>query len=185
MSAMLQPPPIQSAQMGGQMLSAFLTNDALLWGCIAMALIALATVGRVASRRRKAGKTSRQVRAQADAVHEFLNILRAQHKTFAHGIWHYDFTTGAQRCSDGFKALLGARESDTIEDCLKASGADLTSIAQDHFEETMPYEVRFMLEVPSGAAKAMVLQACNLRNANGEVQRLVAILSDAKGMNAD
>jgi hypothetical protein len=167
------------------MLSAFLTNDALLWGCIGMALIALVSVGRVASRRRRAGKTSRRVRAEADAVHEFLDILRAEHRTAPHGIWHYDFTTGAQQHSDGFNALLGAREGETIEDRLKASGVDLISIARGHFEETLPFEVRFTLEASGGAAKAMVLRACNMRNANGEVQRLVAMLTEAGETAAD
>ena len=139
----------------------------------------------MASRRRRAGKTSRRVRAEADAVHEFLNILRAQHKTSVHGIWHYDFATGSQQHSDGFNALLGAREGDPIEDRLKKSGVDLVSIARGHFEETLPYEVRFTLEVPGGAARAMVLRACNMRNSDGEVQRLVAMLSEAGETQAD
>ena len=179
MPATLPPPPDQSAQTGGEILSAFLTNDALLWGCIAMALIALVTVGRVASRRRRAGKTSRRVRAQADAVHEFLNILRAEHKTSAHGVWHYDFAAGSQQYSDGFNSLLGVGEDESIEGVLQASGINLVSLARKHFEETEPYEVRFALERPGGGHRAMTLKACNMRNANGEVQRLVAMLSEA------
>lgn len=163
------------------MLSAFLTNDALLWGCIAMAMIALVTVGRVASRRRRAGKTSRRVRAEAAAVHEFLEILRAEHaanRSHPHGIWHYDFATGTQRFSDGFGDLLGVKEAQTASS-LKQAGVDMARLARENFEETEPYEVQFALDSSDVTRPRMVLKACNLRDANGKVKRCVAMLSEA------
>lgn len=169
------------AETSADVLRTFLADEALLWGCMAMALIALVTVARVASRRRKAGKINAKMRAQSQAVHSFLSSLRAQTGAAERGVWHYDFATGAQQFSDGFKALMGGQPTDdkAIDDALKACGLDLVRLARDHFEQAEPFEVEFALKTPDQGPRAMLLQACNLRNGEGEVQRMVVLITEA------
>lgn len=172
------------AQTGTDMLRSFLRDDMLLWGCMAMALIALVTVGKVASRRRKAGKLGVKMRAQSKAVHDFLSSVRSQAGTAQRGVWHYDFGTGAQQFSGDFQALIGGEEAAppddrAIEEIFKSAGLDLVRLARDHFEQTEPFEVEFALKLEGPYAKTMILRACNLRGASGEVHRMVALISEA------
>ncbi|MEO1220866.1 MAG: hypothetical protein AAFY42_05880 [Pseudomonadota bacterium] len=177
-------PTAESAQTGGELLTTFLSSDTLLWGCIAMGLIALVTVSRVASRRRKAGKDSRLMRAQSDAVHEFLRMVREGHKAADQGVWHYEFSTGSEQFTDEFRSLVGGEqgeipEASEVAQILREVGVDLAKLARNNFEETEPYEVEFSLSTQDGKQRAMLLMACNMRNGAGEVQRLVAVLREA------
>lgn len=179
----------EAAMTGGELLTTFLSNDSLLWGCMAMALIALVSVGRVASRRRKAGKTNRIQREQSEAVHDFLAMVRSEHSISQQGLWYYDFETGAQQFSDEFGRILAQEEAVTlstreIEARLSLAGIDLVRLARKHFEETDPYEVCFGIGRPRVEARPMVLKACNMRDADGKVRRLVAVLNQESGKEA-
>lgn len=172
-----------SPQASADMLRTFLGNDMLLWGCMAMALIALFTVAKVASRRRKAGKASRMARAQADAVHGFLNTVREGHAAARQGMWHYDFATGAQQYSDNLRALIcyGGQElaaDRQIDTVLAQAGINLAKLARKHFDQTQPYEAAFMLEGEDAPPRQMILRACNFQGGSGAVQRAIAIISE-------
>jgi len=172
------------AGKGAQMLRAFLSNDTLVWGCLAMALVALVSVGKVASRRRRAGQANRMARAQSDAMHGFFNALRSTHGACSKGLWHYDFITGRQQYSDGLKGVLGQgrAEPPTLEEIearLKEAGLNLVRLASDHFEQTDPYEVTFLLKDKNQTLRPMVLRACNLRDGKGEVRRMIAVIGEA------
>ncbi|KEO91873.1 hypothetical protein EH31_04160 [Erythrobacter longus] len=172
------------AETSADMLRAFLGNDTLLWGCLAMALIAFATVAKVASRRRQAGKASRMARAQFDAMHSFLDAVRAGQASAKQGMWHFDFATGTQQYSENLRAVLSGIAQrpvadEQIEAMLADAGLNLAKLARDHFDETQPYEATFALKTEDTQARAMVLRACNFRGHSGEVQRVVAIISEA------
>ncbi|MEP0391591.1 MAG: hypothetical protein ABJ205_13300 [Erythrobacter sp.] len=171
-------------QTSGDFLRGFLGNETLLWGCMAMALIALFTVAKVASRRRKAGKASRMARARADAVHSFLETVRAGHGAVQQGMWHFDFASGAQQYSDDLRTMLSSNgqnfaADEQIVETLAKAGINLAKIARDRFEEIEPYEATFTLESEGGPNRQMTLRACNFRGVNGKVQRVVAIISEA------
>lgn len=175
---------VAGAQTSGDLLKTFLADNALLWGCMALALIALVTVGGVASRRRKAGKSNAQARARSNAVHDFLKAVKEPHNGAVQGVWHYDFITGAQQFSEGLETLVGhtlSEESGSrpVGALLTGSGLDLVALAQKNFDQTDPYEVQFVLKTLGDPPRPMVLKACNLRNSKGEVQRLVAIMREA------
>lgn len=171
------------AQTSAQMLRAFLGNDTLLWGCMAMALIAFFTVVKVASRRRRAGKASRMARAQADAVHDFLNTVREGRSTAKQGMWHFDFATGKQQYSDNLRSLFSGdgRElaaDKQIDKALAKAGLSLPKLVRDRFDQTQPYEAAFTLKGGDTPPREMMLRACNFRGKGGEVQRVVAIISE-------
>jgi len=173
-----------STPTSAELLTPFLSSDTLLWGCVALAVIALFTVSRVVSKRRDARKVNRTVRAQSQALHDFLDAVRAEHVTVEQGIWHYDFTNGAQQYSDDFKRLVGGAKDTLlqileVEALLEKSGVDLVTLACDHFEHVEPYVVQFSLQDEGSKARLMVLKACNLRNGEGQVQRMVAVISEA------
>jgi hypothetical protein len=171
----------ETVRSGGELLTTFLSSNTLLWGCIAMGLIALVTISRVAARRRKAGKASRIVKAQSDAVHEFLRGVREGRAEAEQGVWHYDFKTGAQQFTGQFGDLVCENLGDPpkanqITEALRETGVDLVALARKHSEETEPYDVRFALGTRHGMKRSMLLRACNMRNGAGEVQRLIAVL---------
>lgn len=175
---------MEPAATSGEILTSFLSSDALLWGCLALALIALFTVSRVFSRRREERKVNRAARAQSQALHDFLVAVRAEHANAAQGVWHYDFTSGAQQYSDAFKRLVGGAvgelpQAPEVKTMLDRSGIDLVTLARDHFEQAEPYEVRFALQDREEGARPMVLKACNLRDGEGRVQHMVAVISEA------
>ncbi|WP_298304099.1 hypothetical protein [uncultured Erythrobacter sp.] len=173
-----------SAQAGGELLTTFLSSDSLLWGCFAFALMALFTVSRVFLRRREERKVSRTIRIQSRSLHDFLTRVRVQNATGEQGVWHYDFTSGAQQYSDDFKRLVSGVEGEIppffeVEAMLERAGIDLVTLARDHVEETEPYEILFSLKKGDTELRPMVLKSCNLRNGEGVVQRMVAVISEA------
>lgn len=180
----------EAAQTSADILRAFLGNETLLWGCMAMALIALFTVAKVTSRRRKAGKASRIARAQADAVHSFLNAVREGHATAKQGIWHFDFTTGEQQYSEKLRSLVSACGKELaadkqIDKALAEAGLNLPKLARNQFDQTQPYEAVFTLEGEDTPPRQMILRACNFRGKGDEVQRVVAIISEVSDTPQD
>ncbi|MEM1053677.1 MAG: hypothetical protein AAGI28_16450 [Pseudomonadota bacterium] len=179
------PETLGTAQTSAELLKTFLSSDTLIWGCLALALIAVVTVSRVVSRRRSERRVNRRARAQSQAVHEFLSNLRTEHGGVEQGIWHYDFATGAQQCTDGFKGLLGLDGEDVdagaVASTLARSGVNLIATARKNCDEIEPYEVTLTVKAPGARLRRLVLVACNIRNGDGEVQRLVAVLREVGG----
>ena len=162
----------EPSQTGGDVLRLVLDSDTLLFGCIAFALLAMVTVSRVAARRRKDRNARREAHAQSQALHAFLDTVRAGAGAGKQGVWHYDFTTGTQQLSDELKALLKDHEA------LKASGIDLARLAREHSDVIEPYEAQFHIEVSEGSTRPFMFQACNMRDAQGQVRRAVGLVRE-------
>lgn len=175
------PPPGSQVEAGGQILTTFLSSDALLWGCIALALIAMVSVSRVISRRREVRAESRKVRARSEAMHAFLDDVRGKQGAGAQALWSYDFGTRKQQNSDELKRLVVEGQDKLPSDAafrtlLKDAGLDLAALAHEHRDETEPYTVQFGLRAGEGRLRQMVLQACNIRNTHDQVQRTLAVI---------
>ncbi len=164
--------PDVQAETGADLLRTILDSQTLLMGCIAFALLALLAVARVSARRRQDRNIRRESHAQTQAMHAFLEMVRAGVGSTEQGVWHYDFTTGAQQFSDEFSALVGS------EDALKTSGIDLARLARQHSDMVVPYEARLELAALEGTPRSFTFQACNIRNGEGQVQRAVAIVRE-------
>ena len=154
------------AQSGGDVLRMVLDSDTLLFGCIAFALLAVVTLSKVASRRRKDRQVRRASHAQTKAIHEFLETVRAGSGTARQGVWHYDFGTGAEQFSEELLALLQGRE------------IDFARLAREHEGETQPYEAHFTLRGSEDGERSFRFHACNLPGPVGHIQRAVAIVRE-------
>lgn len=167
---------VLEAETGAEALRSVLNSDMLLMGCIAFALLALVSVSRVTARRRKSRNVRREMHAHTQAVHEFLSNVRKGSGASQQGVWHYDFSTGDQQFTDELKTLVAPDAS--VEDALKSAGVDLARLARQHSDLTRPYEAEFHLAAPGVLARPFMVQACNMRNGEGEVQRAVAIVRE-------
>lgn len=165
------------------MLGNLLANDALLWGSIALGFIAMFTISRVVRRRRRALTTGRALRAQNQAMHTFLDTVRAGQSAAEQGVWHYNFATGAQQMSEGLKRLIagdeaGGLDDAQIEEMLGVHGVDLVKIARKHADESEPFALELILTSPKDEARTIELKAYNFRNSEGAAQRLVAVMRE-------
>ncbi|MCK0098100.1 hypothetical protein MWU38_01780 [Qipengyuania sp. S6317L1] len=162
----------EDSAVGGDVLRMMLDTDTLLFGCIALALLAMVTVSRVAVKRRKSRRVRREAQAQTQAIHEFLENLRESPGTARQGVWHYDFVTGAQRSSDELKALFGG------ETAANDPALDFARFARENEAASKPYEARFAINGVEGAQRCFVLRACNLPGAGGTNHRALAIVRE-------
>lgn len=173
----------QAQQTAGDLLTLFLGSDTLLLGSVAMGLIALLTVSRVTARRRHERSTLREISAQTQAVHQFLENLRDKPDGASQGMCQYNFATGVTDVSDTFCQIVtgdsqGFNDEAMAQKCLDRAGVDLVALARSHAEQTDPFEVSFMLATSGNEAREMLLQACNMRNAEGEVRRMIAVVRE-------
>ena len=157
---------------GIDVLRVMLDSEALLFGCIGLALLAMVTVSRVMARRRKSRQVRREAQAQTQAIHESLESLRETSGTTRQGVWHYDFVTGAQQYSDDLKAIIGGETAD------KDPALDFARLARENEASSQPYEARFAMKADKGAQRCFIFQACNLPGARGTNQRAVAIVRE-------
>lgn len=162
----------EDSAVGGDVLRMMLDTETLLFGCIALALLAMVTVSRVMARRRKSRQVRREAHAQTQAIHEFLESLRESPGTARQGVWHYDFVTGAQRSSDELKALLGG------EMAPNHPALDFARLARENEAASQPYEARFAINGDEGARRCFILRACNLPGAGGTNHRALAIVRE-------
>ncbi|UAB77528.1 hypothetical protein INR77_12080 [Erythrobacter sp. SCSIO 43205] len=169
-------PPTAPSQIqvetGADMLRTMLDSQSLLLGSIAFGIIAALTVVRVSARRRKDRAARRESYARTQAIHDFLSTVRADTGSPRQGVWHYDFTSGAQQFSEELKALVNDA------DALKSSGVDLARVARQNSDLIEPYEATFHLSEPEGGKRPFMLRACNLRDGEGQIKRAVAIVRE-------
>lgn len=167
----------------GEGLVAAIGPDSLLLMCFVLAVVALVAVCNVVSLRREARGASRRARRRGDALRELLHSMRMAESMAGIGVWQYDYLTEVQQWSDGLKRLFGldpdahlcAGDAETV---LFVNDIDLVGRIRGHCDKLEPFVLRFEIQGNEGSPRTIEVQACNLRNADNAVVRVVAVVRD-------
>lgn len=164
-------------------LAGTLGNDGLMAMCIILAVVALAAVLSTIRNRRNAREASRRARRQGEAMRELLRSVRMAESIAGLGVWQYDHIARVQQWSDGLKRLFGIDPAAKLvegdaETLLYANDIDLVGKVCQHSHKIEPFTLEFEIFGFDGIKRTICVQACNLRNAEGEVQRVVAVVRD-------
>ena len=167
----------------GSMLGAYVGPDMLLVICLVLGLVAMVAVTNVFIARRETRSVARLARSRAMGMRELLRTMRMAENIAGIGIWQYDPVSGIQQWSAGLKQLFGIDPSEDFvegdaETLLLANNIDLTGKTQEHAQEDEPYVLRYDIYGFDGRDKTISVHACNLRDADGSVQRVVAVVRD-------
>lgn len=163
-----------------------LGTDALLLGCMILAILALAAILGTIRERRTSRQLARDAKAQSDGIRELLRTMRLAESMVGVGVWQYLPKTDRQLWSDGLKRLFGIeRDAELVEGdaeaMLYANGTDLVGMVKAHEHEVQPFNLQVEILGFDGVTCTISLQACNMRATDGSVQRVVAILRDVTG----
>lgn len=159
------------------------SNDALLIGCVILAVIALAGIVTTVTNRRAAREAGRKARERGEAMRELLRSMRMAETMAGIGLWQYNYATGDQEWSDGLKRMFGVDgdaemvEGDA-ETLLYANGTDLIGEIKQNQQRVEPFHLQFDIAGFDGVARVISVQACNLRDREGKVLRVVAVVRD-------
>ena len=158
-------------------------TDTLLIGCFVLAIIAIYALTNTFASRRKVRELAREARSQSDAMRELLRAARAAENIAGIGVWQYDCEARVQHWSDGLKRLFGIEPDEAFvegdaETLLYANDVDLVGWAKSNSSEVEPYTLQFDVFCFDSVPRRISIQACNLRRADGTVQRIVAVLRD-------
>lgn len=160
--------------------------DTLLLVCFALAVIALVAICNVVVTRREARRTARKARSSSDATRDLLRSMRMAECIAGIGVWQFDYVTEDQQWSDGLKRLFGLdpdaqlHEGDA-ETVLFANDIDLVGRIREQSDRFEPFAFRFDLRGSDYALRTIEVEACNLRSADDEVLRVVAVMRDVTG----
>lgn len=155
----------------------------LLAACVLLGVFAIAAVCGIASARRKARMAARLAHSRGEGLRELLRTVRMAETIAGIGVWQYDPATGTQQWSDGLKRLFGIDGTSELlagdaEELLYASDVDLVRMAQANRDAVGPYALTFAIRCLDGPLRNIRFQACNLRNRDGSVRRVVAVARD-------
>ena len=159
------------------------STDTLLLLCMMLAIIALGAIFGTIRMRRATRRSAREAQAQGAAMRELLRSLRMAETIAGVGVWQFDYETQQQQWSDGLKRIFGVdhdaemHEGDA-ETLLFTNNVDLVSRVRQSKGLLEPYSMPFDIVGFDGIKRTIEVQACNLRNAEGRVQRVVAIVRD-------
>ncbi|WP_162627713.1 diguanylate cyclase domain-containing protein [Erythrobacter sp. KY5] len=161
------------------------SSTSLLIACMLLAVIALVAVSSTIANRRQVRSIAREARARSETMRELLRTMRMAECIAGIGVWEYDCRAGVQHWSDGLKRLFGISADAELtpgdaETLLFANGADLVSQIRDHFDKVGPYGLTLQIYGFDGVERSLLVEACNLRGADGSVQRVVAVVRERK-----
>lgn len=167
----------------GDGLVAAIGSDSLLLVCFVLAVIALVAVCNVVIMRRRARGAARKARGRSEAMRELLRSMRMAECIAGIGVWQYDYVTEVQHWSDGLKRLFGIENEGELcagdaETVLFVHDIDLVGRIRQHACEVGPFALRFELQGVDGTMRMIAVEACNLRNSDNEVLRVVAVVRD-------
>ena len=175
--------PANIAVEAGTLGNAFDSNTLLLL-TIALGVVAAISIAAVIAARREARFASRVVRARGEQMRELLRTIRMAESIANLGVWQYDPGTGVQQWSDGMRRLFGIEHNDPFvagdaETLLFANNIDLVGAVKESADQTGTYTVYFDVFGYDGTPRSISVQACNLRDSDGAVVRVVAVVHDA------
>ena len=168
--------------MGAQ-LAGTVSHDVLLLSALVLAVAALAGVWNVIGTRRLARDAARAARRHSDTLRDLLRSVRMAESIAGIGVWQYDYASQTQLWSDGLKRLFGFEpdcemvEGDA-ETLLYASNIDLVGKVREHADQMHVFTLQFDIFDFDGLPRSIEVKACNLRNGEGAVQRVVAVVRD-------
>ncbi|EAQ30646.1 sensory box-containing diguanylate cyclase, putative [Erythrobacter sp. NAP1] len=160
-------------------------TTSLLIACLTLTIIALVALSSTMVNRREMRFVAREARSRSETMRELLRTMRMAECIAGIGVWEYDYAAGVQHWSDGLKRLFGISADAEFtpgdaETLLFANGADLVGQIRAKGEEVEPYNLTLDIYGFDGVERTLLIQACNLRGADGTVQRVVAVVKEGK-----
>ena len=125
----------------------------------------------------------RLARRRAERLGEALRLFRMAERIADLGIWQYFPDDDRQDWSDGMKRLFGVDpleplvEGD-VETLLAANEVDLVEIVMDDPDAREPVELDFSILRLDGEQRELTLNACRMRDRNGQNRRVMAVVMD-------
>ena len=176
------PSPVMAADQGS-LISRLAGPDTLIIVCMVFGLVAMGAVTKVFVARKETRSAARLARSRALGMRELLRTMRMAETIAGIGIWQYDPSTGVQQWSDGLKKLFGVDTEEEFVDgdaetLLFANNIDLIGKTSKRKNETEPYAMQFDIFGYNDSTKTITVHACNLRDGEGNVQRVVAVVRD-------
>lgn len=180
-AAGLDPAPVAHGDGAG--------SDLLLVLSAALGMVAMIAATSAFAARRTARRAIREARHRSDTMAEFLNIVRMAERMAGLGLWQYDPATGEQCWSAGMRALFGVDHDEPFvagdaETLLLAHDIDLVAGISHQRAARDPFELHYEIVGLDGTARSFSVQACNLRDAEGAVTRVLAVVRDITGQVA-
>ncbi len=165
------------------MLAAGLGHQALIAGCFLLAVIALVLIAATISARSEARFAGRLARERAERMGELLRTVRMAESIAELGVWQYDPVRDVQQWSEGMRILFGVDKHEEFvagdaETLLFANDIDLVGQVMARSDEDGPFELYYDIHGYDGMPRSISVQACNLRNKEGEVAHVVAVVRD-------
>ncbi len=164
-------------------MGAAIGSDTLFIACVVLAVLALAAFANVIIARAEARSAARLARSRAMGMREILDTMRMAETIAGIGVWQYDPKTKVQQWSQGLKTLFGLRSDDEFvegdaETLLLANNIDLVGRINEHAIERDPFSVTFKMVGYDGLKRAIQVDACNLLDGSGAIDRVVAVVRD-------
>ena len=164
-------------------MSATTGQQLIIAACLLLGLISLALLASVISVRREARFSARLARERGERMSELLRTVRMAESIADLGVWQYDVKTGTQHWSDGMRMLFGIDKDEEFvagdaETLLFANDIDLVGQVLANSAETGAYELLYDIQSYDGMLRSISVQACNLRDRNKKVVRVVAVVRD-------
>lgn len=158
-------------------------TDGLLALSALLGLAAIFAVIGVSRTRRRTRQYARIARVRTKKMSELLRTMRMAESIADLGIWQFNPVTCRQEWSDGMRALFDISGNEPLVDgdpetLLLANHIDLTGEVMQRLDETEPYQIQFDIQSIDGRQRSLCVQACNLFNRQGGVDRVVAVVRD-------
>lgn len=160
-----------------------LDGSILITACILLFVLALLLLATVWAMRREMLFAVDLSRDRARKMNELLRTIRMAESIAELGIWQFNPSTGEQQWSNGMRALFGVdKDEDFVagdaETLLFANDIDLVRHVGECSDENSLYDLRYDIHGYDGEPRSINVQACNLRDENGQVLRVVAVIRD-------
>lgn len=154
-----------------------------LFVALALAVVAMVSIGGVIVSRRDARDAARLARERGRAMNELLRTVRMAESIADLGIWQYDPIRGEQQWSDGMRRLFGVDHDDEFvegdaETLLYANDIDLISHVSRRASDRTPFKLRYDIHGYDGLPRCISVQACNLFGADNKVARVIAVVRE-------
>ncbi len=158
-------------------------HQVLVAACVLLGVVALVLVATTVSARREARFTARLARDRGERMSDLMHTVRMAENIADLGIWQYDTTTGTQQWSAGMRVLFGVERDEEFvpgdaETLLFANDMDLVGQVKANAQKAGAFELYYDICGYDGVPRSICVQACNLRNDEGYVVRVVAVVRD-------
>ncbi|MDA9918519.1 sensor domain-containing diguanylate cyclase [Erythrobacter sp.] len=160
-----------------------ISGDALVIVLAVKAVMMTVMLGLIFSARREARFARSLASGRADVLNDAMQTVGVVEDIAGLGVWQYDPASGIQQWSKGLRRLFGIDHSDPFvegdaETLLFANNVDLIGAVMGKLSRTDNYDLHFEIYGFDAVHRSLCIQVCNLRDPDGAVARIVAVVRD-------